>query len=123
MNGDRARPTLCFKTRGLLLLVGPPRLPPVEPAAAPATPRRASAGGRAALGEGGGGRQHQGVGHVDAEAVGRGIIIQMKCIMSTGWGISSRTWVGLTLIWRVPRLVGRYCRYLLPKHDGGTFQI
>ena len=64
-----ARPTLCFKTRGLLLLVGPPRLPPVEPAAAPATPRRASAGGRAALGEGGGGRQHQGVGHVDAEAV------------------------------------------------------
>ena len=41
----------------------------------------------------------------------------------TGWGISSRTWVGLTWIWRVPRLVGRYCSYLLPKHDGGTFQI
>ena len=33
------------------------------------------------------------------------------------------TWVGLTWIWRVPRLVGRYCSYLLPKHDGGTFQI
>ena len=41
----------------------------------------------------------------------------------TGWGISLRTWVGLTWIWRVPRLVGRYCSYLLPKHDGGTFQI
>ena len=25
----------------------------------------------------------------------------------TGWGISLRTWFGLTWIWRVPRLVGR----------------
>ena len=33
------------------------------------------------------------------------------------------TWVGLTWIWRVPRLVGRYCSYPLPKHDGGIFQI
>ena len=32
-------------------------------------------------------------------------------------------WVGLTLIWDVPRLVGRYCRYVLPKQDGGTPQI
>ena len=63
--------------RGLLLLVGPPRLPPVEPAAAPAAPRCASAAGRAALGEGGGGRQHQGVGHVDAEAVVQNLIIQI----------------------------------------------
>ena len=30
---------------------------------------------------------------------------------------------GLTWIWRVPRLVGRYCSYLLPKHDGGTFHV
>ena len=34
-----------------------------------------------------------------------------------------RTWVGLTLIWDVPRLVGRYCSYLLPKQAGGTPQI
>ena len=34
-----------------------------------------------------------------------------------------RTWVGLTYIWGVPRLVGRYCSYLLPKQDGGTSQI
>ena len=33
------------------------------------------------------------------------------------------TWVGLTWIWRVPRLVGRYCSYLLPKQTGGTTQI
>ena len=32
-------------------------------------------------------------------------------------------WVGLTLIWDVPRLVGRYCSYLLPKQAGGTPQI
>ena len=32
-------------------------------------------------------------------------------------------WVGLTLIWDVPRLVGRYCSYLLPKQAGGTSQI
>ena len=31
--------------------------------------------------------------------------------------------VGLTYIWGVPRLVGCYCSYLLPKQDGGTFQI
>ena len=29
----------------------------------------------------------------------------------------------LTLIWGVPRLVGRYCSYLLPRQDGGTSQI
>ena len=28
-------------------------------------------------------------------------------------------WVGLTLIWVVPRLVGRYCSYLRPKQAGG----
>ena len=28
-----------------------------------------------------------------------------------------------TRIWGVPRLVGRYCSYLLPKQAGGTFQI
>ena len=32
-------------------------------------------------------------------------------------------WVGLTLIWDVPRLVGRFCSYLLPKQDGETPQI
>ena len=32
-------------------------------------------------------------------------------------------WVGLTLIWDVSRLVGRYCSYLLPKQAGGTPQI
>ena len=32
-------------------------------------------------------------------------------------------WVGLTLIWEFPRLVGHYSRYLLPKQDGGTSQI
>ena len=32
-------------------------------------------------------------------------------------------WVGLTLIWDVPRLVGRYCSYLLPKQAGVTLQI
>ena len=32
-------------------------------------------------------------------------------------------WVALILIWYVPRLVGRYCSYLLPKHAGGTPQI
>ena len=32
-------------------------------------------------------------------------------------------WVGLTLIWDVPRLAGRYCSYLLPKQAGGTSQI
>ena len=26
-------------------------------------------------------------------------------------------------IWVVPRLVGRYCSYLLPKQNGGTTQI
>ena len=31
------------------------------------------------------------------------------------------TWVGLTWIWRVPRLVGRYCSYVLPKQGDGTF--
>ena len=46
-------------------------MPPVEPAAAPAAPRR----GGAALGEGGGGRQHQRVGHVHAEAVVTNFII------------------------------------------------
>ena len=35
-----------------------------------------------------------------------------KLPFSTGWGISSRTWVGLTWIWRVPMLVGCYCSYL-----------
>ena len=30
-------------------------------------------------------------------------------ISTTGWGISSRTWVGLTWIWRVLRLMGRCC--------------
>ena len=29
----------------------------------------------------------------------------------------------MTLNWGVPRLVGRYCSYLLPKQDGGTSQI
>ena len=29
----------------------------------------------------------------------------------------------LTYIWGVPRLVGRYCSYLLPKQDGGKSQI
>ena len=28
--------------------------------------------------------------------------------------------VGLTLIWDVTRLVGRYCSYLLPKQAGGN---
>ena len=32
-------------------------------------------------------------------------------------------WVGLTLIWDVPRLVGRYCSCLLPKQAGETPQI
>ena len=32
-------------------------------------------------------------------------------------------WVGFTLIWDFPRLVGRYCSYLLPKQAGGTPQI
>ena len=32
-------------------------------------------------------------------------------------------WVGLILIWDVPRLVGRYCSYLLPKQAGRTPQI
>ena len=32
-------------------------------------------------------------------------------------------WVGFTLIWDVPRLVGRYYSYLLPKQAGGTPQI
>ena len=27
------------------------------------------------------------------------------------------------LIWGFPRLVGRFCSHLLPKQDGGTFQI
>jgi len=42
---------------------------------------------------------------------------------TTGWPICWRTWVGLTSIWDVPRLVGRYCSYLLPKQVGGTPQI
>ena len=32
-------------------------------------------------------------------------------------------WVGLTLIWDVPRLVGRFCSYLLPMQAGGTPQM
>ena len=32
-------------------------------------------------------------------------------------------WVGLTLFLDVPRLVVRYCSYLLPKQAGGTPQI
>ena len=32
-------------------------------------------------------------------------------------------WVGLILIWDVPRLVGRYSSYLLPNQAGGTPQI
>ena len=31
--------------------------------------------------------------------------------------------VGLTLVWDVPRLVDRYCSYILPKQAGGTPQI
>ena len=44
-------------------------------------------------------------------------------MVSTGWPISWRTWVGLTLIWKVPPAGSRYCSYLLPKQDGGTSQI
>ena len=56
---------ILYKSKALCYLVVPPGLQPVEPAAAPAAPRR----GGAALGEGGGGRQHQRVGHVHAEPV------------------------------------------------------
>ena len=42
---------------------------------------------------------------------------------TTGWG----WWFGSGLGWlrfgEFPRLVGRYCSYLLPKQHGGTFQI
>ena len=31
--------------------------------------------------------------------------------------------VHLGSVGEFPRLVGRYCSYLLPKQDGGTFQI
>ena len=37
--------------------------------------------------------------------------------------LTSRTWVGLSLILGVPPDGGRYCSYLLPMQDGGAFLI
>ena len=37
--------------------------------------------------------------------------------------VGVQPWLGCLRLGEFPRLVGRYCWYLLPKQDGGTFQI
>ena len=47
-------------------------------------------------------------------------IFQTPCTRSPRRSV---TWVGLTSFGEFLWLVGRYCSYLLPKQDGGTFRI
>ena len=46
------------------------------------------------------------------------VLYDVDTVTFTGRSICWDSWVGLTFIWRVPKLVGRYC--LLPKQDGAT---